>query len=148
MNFLCSISFIVSTIFIVLLIYRIVTEIRDNYENEPEDPFVLSLIQEIRQISPEVDDVVKRLKFFKGRKSYTINKKNVYLCKNDENGMLYGKNQLVLVLIHEISHALCSEIGHTPSFYKIMDNLLIKAEKHKLYDPAIQHVENYCPGPE
>ena len=144
MNLLSLISFIVVAIFTMFLIYKIVQEIRDNYEDRNEDQYVLSLVKEIRSIDPKVDKVVDNLKFYAGNRSYTINKKNVYLCKNDENGVLYRKNQLVLVLIHEIAHALCDEIGHTEKFNQIFDDLLEKAAKNGVYDPNIPHVSNYC----
>lgn len=135
---------------ILYLIYVITKEIRDNYEDKIEDPYVLSLIALIRKVHPKVDGIVDHLKFYEGNKSYTINKKYVHLCKYDENGSLYDRNQLVLVLLHEIAHALCDEIGHTDKFQNILDELLIYAEQHtdnngkKLYDPNIKHVENYC----
>jgi len=144
MNLLSLTSFIVVVIFTTFLIYKIIQEIRDNYEDRNEDQYVLSLVKEIRSIDPAVDKVVDNLKFYAGNRSYTINKKNVYLCKNDENGVLYRKNQLVLVLIHEISHALCDEIGHTDKFNQIFDDLLEKAAKNEVYDPNIPHVSNYC----
>ena len=144
MNLLSLTSFIVVAIFTMFLIYKIVQEIRDNYEDRNEDQYVLSLVKEIRSIDPKVDKVVDNLKFYAGNRSYTINKKNVYLCKNDENGVLYRKNQLVLVLIHEIAHALCDEIGHTEKFNQIFDDLLEKAAKNGVYDPNIPHVSNYC----
>jgi hypothetical protein len=124
MSFLSIISMVVAVAVIVFLMYKIMKEIRDNYEDREEDPYVLSLVSEIRHIDPRVNKVVDNLKFYAGNRSYTINKKNVYLCKNDENNKLYDKNQLVLVLIHEISHALCDEIGHTDKFNQILDDLL------------------------
>ena len=140
----------VYTILLVFLIYKITQQIKDNYENQPEDPYTLNLINEIRHIDPDLNRVVDRLKFFEGNKSYTINKTYVHLCKYDENGELYNRNQLVLVLLHEAAHALCDEVGHTEKFQAILDDLLIKAEKHtdkygkKIYDPTIKHVDNYC----
>jgi hypothetical protein len=152
MNILRFLSIVVACLLLIYLLYKITQEIRDNYEDKNEDPYVLSLIAEIRKIDPAVDKIVDHLKFYEGKKSYTINKTYVHLCKFDENGELYNKNQLVLVLIHELAHTMTDQIGHTDKFYAIMDDLLAKAEKtidssgKKLYDPSIPHVSNYCPG--
>jgi hypothetical protein len=130
---------------ILYVFYRILIEIRDNYENQREDEYVRLLVDRIRTIDPRVDVVVDQLRFFEGDKSYTIDKKYVFLCKRDKKtGEQYHNNQLVLVLIHEISHALCDEVGHTPKFEAIFEDLLEKASRAGVYDDSIPHVEGYC----
>jgi len=120
-------------------------EVRDNYENQNEDVFSRELVEKIRRIDPRVDEVVDQLRFFEGDKSYTLDKKYVFLCKRDKKtGQQYHNNQLVLVLIHEISHALCDEVGHTPKFDAIFEDLLNKATLAGVYDDTIPHVEGYC----
>jgi hypothetical protein len=133
-------------IFLLLFVfYRLLIEIQDNYENKNEDPFVLQLVQKIRHIDPRVDEVIDHLRFFEGDKSYTLDKKYVFICKKDKKtNEQYHQNQLILVLIHEISHALCDEIGHTPKFDMIFEDLLAKATQQGLYDESIPNVENYC----
>jgi hypothetical protein len=130
---------------ILYVFYRILIEIRDNYENQREDEYVRLLVERIRRIDPRVHGVVDQLRFFEGDKSYTIDKKYVFLCKRDKKtGEQYHNNQLVLVLIHEISHALCDEVGHTPKFEAIFEDLLEKASKKGVYDDCIPHVDGYC----
>lgn len=130
---------------ILYVFYRILIEIRDNYENQREDEYVRLLVERIRTIDPRVDVVVDQLRFFEGDKSYTIDKKYVFLCKRDKKtGEQYHNNQLVLVLIHEISHALCDEVGHTPKFEAIFEDLLEKASRAGVYDDSIPHVDGYC----
>ena len=130
---------------ILYVFYRILIEIRDNYENQREDEYVRLLVERIRRIDPRVHGVVDQLRFFEGDKSYTIDKKYVFLCKRDKKtGEQYHNNQLVLVLIHEISHALCDEVGHTPKFEAIFEDLLEKASKAGVYDDSIPHVDGYC----
>lgn len=130
---------------ILYVFYRILIEIRDNYENQREDEYVRLLVERIRTIDPRVNVVVDQLRFFEGDKSYTIDKKYVFLCKRDKKtGEQYHNNQLVLVLIHEISHALCDEVGHTPKFEAIFEDLLEKASRAGVYDDSIPHVEDYC----
>jgi len=137
-------SVILGVILLVLLICKILYEIRDNYENQIEDDDVLALVEQIRHVDPKVNEIVDRLKFFEGRKSYTINKTYVHICKKDKHGKIYARNQLVLVLLHEISHALCDEIGHTDKFNRILDDLLEKASRKGIYDPSIPNIPDYC----
>jgi hypothetical protein len=155
---LSYISIIVSIGFLVFLIMKIMEETIDNYEDK-QHPHVLSLVSEIRHIDPRVNSIVDDLRFYEGKKSYTINKKHVYLCMKDhtkkvnshhttENTDVYDKNQLILVLIHEISHALCDEVGHTDKFHEIFDDLLEKASRKGVYDKSIPPISEYCPGPE
>lgn len=133
-------------IFLLLFVfYRLLIEIQDNYENKNEDPFVLQLVQKIRHIDPRVDEIIDHLRFFEGDKSYTLDKKYVFICKKDKKtNEQYHQNQLILVLIHEISHALCDEVGHTPKFDMIFEDLLAKATQQGLYNESIPNVENYC----
>ena len=59
-------------------------------------------------------------------------------------GNIYPENQLIHVLLHEIAHSVCDEIGHTDKFNQILDIFLIEAEKNGLYDPKIPPIVNYC----
>jgi len=88
--------------------------------------------------------VLNELSLYKGDKSYTINKENIYLCLKDENDKYYNDMMLIYVLLHEVSHSLCNEIGHTEKFTKIFKALLDKATQMKIYDPSVQIIRNYC----
>jgi hypothetical protein len=88
---------------------------------------------------------LQELSFYKGNKSYTINKEKVFLCLKDKNNNYYDMNTLIFVTLHEISHALCDEIGHTTKFNKIFDELIKKASEMKIYDPNTPIVQDYCP---
>lgn len=88
--------------------------------------------------------VVQNLRIYRGDKSYTINKKTIYLCLKDHNGNYYDNNTLVYVITHELAHVLCDEIGHTEKFHKIFDTLLFELELEGLYDSNIPIAENYC----
>ena len=90
-------------------------------------------------------DIFEELSFYKGNKSYTINKEKVFLCLKDKNDNYYDMNTLIFVTLHEISHALCDEIGHTTKFNKIFDELIKKASEMKIYDPNTPIVQDYCP---
>ena len=75
---------ILGIIIILFVFYRIIMEVKDNYENQTQDDHILMLINDIRKIDKNVNDVVDNLRFFEGDKSYTLDKKYVFLCKKDK----------------------------------------------------------------
>lgn len=89
-------------------------------------------------------NILNEINLYKGEKSYTINKQKVFLCLKDEKNQYYETNMLVYVLLHEISHVICDEVGHTEKFQKIFDELLEEATKMKVYNPDIPIITDYC----
>lgn len=67
--------------------------------------------------------------------SYTINKGDeIVLCLRDKtDDKLMGKNIVMYVVIHELSHIACPELGHTDLFIKIFKFLLKNAVDNKFY---------------
>jgi len=106
-------------------------------------PVIESLRMDLVKVHPRFATV----KIIEGDQSYTLQKKKVFLCLKDKNtGQMYDKNMLTYVLLHEMAHVLNEkDIGHTPAFHKIFDELLEKAEKQGVYDPNLPLVEDYCP---
>ena len=105
------------------------------------DPMLFKLKEILDPLHPDV----KNLKLYKGKKSYTINKKKIYLCLKDEKNEYYSTNMLIYVLLHEFSHYLNKDdIGHTEKFHKIFDDLIEKADSMGIYDASIPPIENYC----
>ena len=90
-------------------------------------------------------DIIAELNFNKSDQSYTLNKSDVHVCLKDKNGKYYNKNMLIYVVLHELSHVICDEIGHTPKFDAIFAEILDEATKMKIYNPSIPLVQNYCP---
>lgn len=90
-------------------------------------------------------NIIKSLVMVEDDESYTINKKIIHLCtKNPRNGKYYDKNTLMFVVLHELAHVLCSDVGHTEKFSQINNALLNHAIKHGFYDPTQPFVKNYC----
>jgi len=111
-----------------------------NYETylENEDT-VVRLKMKLMPVFPELTNV----KLMKSDASYTINKQKIYLC-TESDGKVYDDNMLTYVILHELAHTLCPEIGHGKRFQKIFNSLLTRAANHKLFDPNVPRVENYC----
>lgn len=87
---------------------------------------------------------IDEISFYKGDKSYTINKKKVYLCLKNESGGYYPINLLMYVTLHEVAHTMCESIGHTEEFKEIFNELLEKASVLGVYDPTQEIDPEYC----
>lgn len=80
--------------------------------------------------------------------SYSVNKgEELSIClKSKTSGHLHDINLLMYVVIHEMSHFACPEIGHGELFQKIFKKFLETAMKLNLYiydDYSTKPVE-YC----
>lgn len=90
-------------------------------------------------------DIMEEISFYKGDKSYSINKQKIFLCLRDEEGKYYNNNILVYVTAHEISHCINNKnIGHTEEFHEIFEEVLDLATKEGIYNPSIPIPETYC----
>jgi hypothetical protein len=89
-------------------------------------------------------NLLSNVSLYRGDKSYTINKSKIFLCLRDNEQEYYSNNMLLFVLLHEIAHVMCDEIGHVPKFHKIFDALIQEASKLGIYDTTIPVVQNYC----
>ena len=89
-------------------------------------------------------DIMEEIYFYKGEKSYSINKEKIFLCLRDEEGEYYNNNILVYVTAHEISHCINNNIGHTQEFHDIFEEVLDLIEKEGIYNPSLPIPENYC----
>ena len=98
-------------------------------------------------INPSISDIlgaINSITLHEGDDTYTINKAKTYVCLTDENGDYYNDHTLIYVILHEMAHVLCDEIGHTDKFHKIFDNILDKAVECGLHDRNINIPNNYA----
>ena len=129
---------VLSILFLTVLIYLIFVRVHEYYQQL--DPMLHKIKMNLLPLHPKV----KQISLFEGKRSYTINKKRIYICLRDENNEYYNLNMLMYVAIHELAHVVCNEIGHTEKFYNIFGKLLQKAEHLKIYDPKIPIIKDYC----
>ena len=134
---------------------------------------------EVCVINPIVEDIKKKIKKFiddrkkpwkgklemlnkpgnfldkitmcKGDSSYTLDKAKVYICTEDKNGKFtYDEHMLMHVTLHELAHVLCPEVGHTPLWEQIFEELMNEAheptcEKQKaIYNKFLPLIDDYC----
>ena len=140
---------------IVCLVVYITTQIFEEFSLQ-DDPILPDLKSKIAPLfSKDVKysgildvinkrDLLNEVGIYKGNKSYTINKEKIFLCLKDKNEEYYDTNMLIYVLLHEISHALCDEIGHTKKFNDIFNALLKEAVKKDIYDDTTEIIQDYC----
>lgn len=80
--------------------------------------------------------------------SYSVNKgEELSVClRSKKNGKLHDINLLMYVVIHEMAHFACPEIGHGALFKKIFKKMIEEAIKINLYE-KVDYSENpveYC----
>ena len=110
------------------------------YYSSTSDP----VLDQIRDQLAELHPRFRNVELYVGDKSYTINKKKVFICLKDSKGRYYSRNMLCYVILHEYAHMLCDEIDHTDKFRQIFEDLLEQATARGLYNPNIPPVSDYC----
>lgn len=106
-------------------------------------------IKVLKEKLKNLDDRIIMIPIYKGSKSYTLDKKSIYLCLYDNKGNYYPDNFLIYVLIHELAHYFNDkDWGHTPAFYRIFHKLKQKAIQLNIYDPSQPMIQDYCMGKE
>ena len=134
--------FIITILLIsILTIMFVGNRIREKYLED--DPILVELKEILCKTFPEINNTI----LLRGEKSYTINKSRIHICLKDENDNYYDKNMLTYVILHELAHVLCDEIGHTTKFHSIFTDVLDKAVKSGVYNDKIPTIKNYCEIP-
>jgi len=149
-----KLSIILGIFLIGLIIFLIHNQVKEHYLQD--DPVLKDLHSKFERFfnkerywefpleSLNKRNIMKEIDLYRGNKSYTINKKKVYLCLKDPNKQYYNTNMLTYVLAHEIAHVINNEIGHTEKFNTIFESLLAKMTQEGLYDPTMIIDDDYC----
>lgn len=133
----CIILIFIYVIFLLILGLVYTLKFKENFTTK--DPMLI----ELHSVLSHIDPAAKHITVSNSNKSYTVNKKDVYLCLKDKDGEYYNKNMLVYVAVHELAHVLCPSVGHTAEFWKINEQLLNKATELGYYNPSIPAVKDY-----
>lgn len=126
-----------TSILIGLMVFLIFKQAKENFSQY--HPVIQVLKENVVNCFPEL----QHLKIYEGDKSYTINKEKIYLCIRDKEGQYYNQNILMYVLLHEIAHTICPEIGHTQEFKNIFNSLLDRATAFGIYT-NVDIPKDYC----
>ena len=135
----CNLILFTGSFLFLLILGLILVLSRKKEKFSQVDPMIHELHRIMADVHPKGNDISVTA----GKKSFTINKKDVTLCLRDPSNEYFNKNMLVYVAIHELAHTVCKSVGHTDEFWKINDDLLLKAEKKGFYDPKIKVVKSY-----
>jgi hypothetical protein len=130
-------------ILIVCILAIIYITFQANTVQVYEDPLVFKLKQDLMTIDPRVVNI----NFYASNKSFTEDKKRIYLCLKDRHGQYYDYNMLIYVACHELAHAFSSSVDYshtTEEFRTNYSNLLTNARNAGLWDENKPIVEQYC----
>ena len=145
---------IVCLLFLAVVSIIILAQVKEHHSKD--DPMLHELLTRIKPVfkadryyagplEPLNDrDILEEIDLYRSKNSYTINKQKIYLCLRDENGEYYNINTLTYVLLHEMAHVICDEVGHTKKFHDIFEAILAIAKEKGIYDPSIPIVYDYC----
>lgn len=133
------VGFVMAGVLISMLAFAIHKQVKEHHLQD--DPMLYTL----KAVLDPVHPIIKNLKLYKGEKSYTINKKKIFMCLRDDKGEYYPLNMLIFVLLHEVAHQLNTyDVGHTEAFHAKFDELLDKATDIGVFNPSIPIITNYC----
>jgi hypothetical protein len=81
--------------------------------------------------------------------SYSLNKgEKLVFCirQKDEQETIVDENLILFVALHEMSHIMTTEVGHTPMFWKNFKKILKVAVENNIYTPHdySKSPEEYC----
>ena len=96
-------------------------------------------------------NIMDKIRMCQGGSSYTIDKQFMYICSKDpKTGEYYDDTMLMHVMLHEISHVICDEIGHTKKFDYIFTDLMNEchnptcSNQYQIYDKYAPLLDDYC----
>jgi predicted metal-dependent hydrolase len=96
----------------------------------------------VKQVYPPAE----QLHIAPGSESVTIEKRKIFLCLRDKQGVYYPFDVLLYVLLHELAHVVSKSYSpsHNKEFKDNFEALLQRARDYG-YLLKITHVpENYC----
>ena len=137
-------NIIILVISCILIIIFTLFYNQGGYEEAFEDPKINEIKKNLLKLDPIV---ASKLTIKSGNKSYTENKKKMFLCLKDGSGKYYPDNMLNYVAIHELAHAKSKAIDTKHKGQEFHDNFeyyLEEAEKKGIYDPSKGLVYDYC----
>ena len=127
---------------IIILIFIFIKLNNSREHLKLHDPLLIRIKTDLLKIHPKAKD----LQYYASDKSFTQDKKDMYLCLKDENKEYYPYSMLIYVSIHELAHTMSESIGHKEEFWKNFKFLLENAVRIHIYN-AVDYSKNpisYC----
>lgn len=131
-------------IVVILLILLLMSLRTENFiPDEEESLMITNLNTAIFQICPEL-----KFSLFKGEKSFTIDKKEIFIClRNKKTKQIYDFDILLYVTLHEIAHVISktwSNKNHNEEFHNNFKRLLKIARDKKILSENVHVPSDYC----
>jgi hypothetical protein len=133
---------------ILVVVIGCVITIKLNNSREPfvndNDKFIIDKLKEKLML---INPALAEIPIFPGDESVTVDKKKVYVCMKDENGMYYNIDTLFYVVLHEMAHMLSKSYStgeHNKEFQLKFKELLQKAYALGLLPDRQVVPLNYC----
>lgn len=78
--------------------------------------------------------------------SYSVNKSQLVVCLRQTDHTFVDNNVLMYVILHELGHFACAEVGHTPKFWEIFKLIITEAVGMGVYKKVDfkKKPEPYC----
>lgn len=92
-----------------------------------DDVLLQELFTQVRTRLPQMQqDKLTDVKIFMSPTNctYTENKERIFIRTRNCDGKMFGECELVYVIVHEMSHVMCPDWGHTASFWKLFKETL------------------------
>ena len=128
---------------IFILTYVLYRLLKSREHLRYKDPMIESIKQDLFKLHPKA----RELTYSASDKSFTEDKKDMYLCLKDPQGQYYSRNFLMYVAIHELAHAISKSYDDNHNgreFNENFDMLLDKAGRMGIYDSSEPYPDNYC----
>jgi hypothetical protein len=104
-------------------------------------------LQMIKKALIPLDPRIEYLNFYENsEESYTLGKKDIYICPFEDENTYHSDNFLVYIALHEIAHALIPEDtrDHPPVFDRMFEDLKRKAVQIGIYNPSLPFPSKTC----
>jgi hypothetical protein len=132
-------NIIIALLLVIITCITVYRQIIEHFEKR-DSQVIYDIVKKLEKHFPKI----KRLEFYEGDESFTLNKKKVYICTKDKHGVTYNSNILTYVILHEYAHSICPEIGHTPLYKSIFSDIISKSIYLGLYKADGKFPEDYC----
>ena len=131
------------SILVILVLCVMILRYHQRESYSEQDPIITRLHADMVR----VDARLANIKFHASKESYTLDKREVFLCIRDKSGKLYDYNFLVYVGLHESAHVLSKiyDQKHTsPDFINLFAELRRRAVELNIWDSSQPLIVDYC----
>lgn len=104
------------------------------------------VLEELKKNLVKIDPSFGTIHIYPSGETYAHNKRDIYICIQNQDGKYYDMNTLVYVSLHEIAHIITrgEKEDHDEKFLKNFSILLKKAREKGVFDGRKPIPKDYC----